>query len=496
MRCAISGEEATEPVISSKSGHIFEKKLVVNYISTSGRDPINDEPLTVDDLIPINSELSSITPAKPPTFNSIPSLLSTFQNEWDSLALEVFTLRKQLFKAREELSAALYHHDAAVRVAAKAIKERDEAKQSLQDLSVAIGKAEPLPTNNQTTSNETETTIPYAEELEQAREQLFQIHKSQKPTLPLTPDQEVSIEFGGKHFQPFKSIQKVHIDLESKTILMASDTNRISLCNFEDPSNPQESKLDWKKKGIHSLGLIKHNGKPTPVIGHMHQLITDRNEIIQEVRPDSSISKIVTHPKLSEYFITTEANGKWFLNKENQNVFQSPNDLENTSSSLHVDGILLAVASPDGIRLFNIIDGSENLKLDYPNASNIKFAMNGYWLLASSGNSLDVFDLRKNQIAHSIVLDHKIVDFAIDPSSSVIITYDDSHTLFLHRYIKKGKQWVDKVFEKHVTEVKKPLKTIDSWSAAEDQSFKDDGIVTFKAVAENSLILDFQLKYN
>ena len=58
-----------------------------------------------------------------------PSLLSTFQNEWDAIVLEVFTLKKQLQSAKQELSIALYRQDAAVNVAAKAIgKEMKQEK--------------------------------------------------------------------------------------------------------------------------------------------------------------------------------------------------------------------------------------------------------------------------------------------------------------------------------------------------------------------------------
>lgn len=73
---------------------------------------------------------------RPPTLTSIPALLATFQNEWDSLALETYNLKEQLARSREELATALYQHDAAIRVIARLTKERDEARDALGKVTV------------------------------------------------------------------------------------------------------------------------------------------------------------------------------------------------------------------------------------------------------------------------------------------------------------------------------------------------------------------------
>jgi ribose 1,5-bisphosphokinase PhnN len=68
-------------------------------------------------------------------------LLSTFQNEWDALALETFTIRQQLQQTRQELATALYQHDAAVRVIARLTKERDEARDALSKVTIGARAA-------------------------------------------------------------------------------------------------------------------------------------------------------------------------------------------------------------------------------------------------------------------------------------------------------------------------------------------------------------------
>ena len=97
------------------------------------------EDLTVEDLIDIKTD-RTVRP-RPPTLTSIPSLLSTLQNEWDALALESFTIRQQLQQTRQELTTALYQNDAAVRVIARLTKERDEARDALSKVTVSAGVA-------------------------------------------------------------------------------------------------------------------------------------------------------------------------------------------------------------------------------------------------------------------------------------------------------------------------------------------------------------------
>lgn len=95
---------------------------------------MTNEHLTTEDLVELKSS-RSVRP-RPPTLTSIPSLLSVFQNEWDALALETHTLRQHLTQTRQELSRALYEHDAAVRVITRLSRERDEARAALSRITV------------------------------------------------------------------------------------------------------------------------------------------------------------------------------------------------------------------------------------------------------------------------------------------------------------------------------------------------------------------------
>jgi pre-mRNA-processing factor 19 len=139
MLCAISGEAPREPVASRKSGNVFEKRLIEAHIAEHHTDPVTGEELQVEDLIELKSP-QVVTP-RAPNLTSIPALLSAFQNEWDAIVLETYTLKNQLAQTRQELSTALYQNDAATRVVARLSRERDEAREALSNVTISGGGA-------------------------------------------------------------------------------------------------------------------------------------------------------------------------------------------------------------------------------------------------------------------------------------------------------------------------------------------------------------------
>ena len=136
MFCSISGTVPEQPVVSAKSGHLFEKRLVEKFVRETGKCPITNEALTLEDLMPLKSN-KAVKPRTAPS-TSIPGLLGIFHDEWDALMLETHTLRQSLHTVRQELSHALYQHDAACRVIARLIRERDDARRALEDVRTAV----------------------------------------------------------------------------------------------------------------------------------------------------------------------------------------------------------------------------------------------------------------------------------------------------------------------------------------------------------------------
>lgn len=90
----VSHKVPEDPVVSIKSGLLFEKSLILKYIKENGTCPITKESLEENDLIQVKTE--NISKPKSIGSNSIPGILQIFQSEWDSLMLETFTLKQQI----------------------------------------------------------------------------------------------------------------------------------------------------------------------------------------------------------------------------------------------------------------------------------------------------------------------------------------------------------------------------------------------------------------
>lgn len=131
--CGLSGEVPEEPVVAPGSGVIFERRLVEKWIEEYGTDPVRkDLPLAKEQLIQI--ETSRFVKPKIAPMAGIPGLLNTLQTEWDAVMLYNHSLKTQLQATRQELSYALYQHDAACRVIVRLQKELAGAREALATL--------------------------------------------------------------------------------------------------------------------------------------------------------------------------------------------------------------------------------------------------------------------------------------------------------------------------------------------------------------------------
>lgn len=139
--CSLSGMPVIDPVISKKTGHIFEKRLIIKHIEVTGRCPITKHELCKDDLIQVKSDNSSLKMERPRSVlgTSMPGMFKELQSQWENILLETSGLKKELEVSRQELAHSLYQYDASTRVISKLIKERDMAREELTNYQNEFG---------------------------------------------------------------------------------------------------------------------------------------------------------------------------------------------------------------------------------------------------------------------------------------------------------------------------------------------------------------------
>ena len=105
--CSFSGQPLKDAVVSGKTGHVFERRVIEQHLNDTGQCPITGVELSAKtDLIELQVPTTALP--RPMEAASIPGALSLLQSEWDAHLLETYNLRKSLDQSRKELAHALY----------------------------------------------------------------------------------------------------------------------------------------------------------------------------------------------------------------------------------------------------------------------------------------------------------------------------------------------------------------------------------------------------
>lgn len=54
--CALSGNPLEDPVVSTKTGHVFERRVIEKHIENTGQCPITGIDLEKKDLLPLKGK--------------------------------------------------------------------------------------------------------------------------------------------------------------------------------------------------------------------------------------------------------------------------------------------------------------------------------------------------------------------------------------------------------------------------------------------------------
>ncbi|KAG7290097.1 hypothetical protein NEMBOFW57_000092 [Staphylotrichum longicolle] len=393
MLCALSGEVPEEPVVSKKTGTVFEKRLILKYIEENGKEPGTDEELDPEDLLPVKT--SRVVRPRPPNFTSLPSLLKAFQDEWDALVLETYNTREQLARTREELATALYQHDAAVRVIARLTKERDEARDALSKVTVAPASAGAANGDAMAVDNESlpENLVEHVHELQQ---QLMKGRKKRPVPQGWASSDEVA------------ALQQV-----AYTDLTVSQASSLDVASDYAAIGGLDGKADIYSIQANNVERSLDIGEPvtaTVWTGSKVVLATSKgsvkvfdsgNEVASFRVHAGAATGLSVHP--GGRLLASVGVDKSFVFYDLETlayVSRGYTDAALTACAFHPDGNLFGAGTQTGdIKIFKTDTGeqAESFQLGSP-VQAVVFSENGFWFAAAGKgqSTTTIFDLRKS----------------------------------------------------------------------------------------------------
>ena len=402
--CALSGYAPEEPVIS-RTGYLFEKRLIEKYISENGRCPMTGEGLSIDDLKPIIS--NKVVRPRTSASASLPGLLSTFQSEWDSLMTDSFNLKSSLHSTKEQLAHALYQYEAACRVIVRLTRERDEALSQISKLQhdVAIASVQSA---QSTVVVDSGLPAELAQVVTELSERLQQGKKKRKLATSKTREQ----------IQAFAEI------FHSERIQLAKSP-RIN-CFASHPQDPQRLLIAGEDHRLHiyQLGqktaqadLKGHSAAVSACAFNPNEEVVVSGardgELILWTSDDSGWSSKLKWKAFSaevvaihahacgEFFLAAAADGEWsYVDWEGVVITKSTLAAPITQAAIHPDGQMLAFASEGLVQFWDsrtckptelVIDAHSG------RVNSVHFGENGYYFATGCENGMaKVWDLRKN----------------------------------------------------------------------------------------------------
>ncbi|EIW72796.1 hypothetical protein TREMEDRAFT_67061 [Tremella mesenterica DSM 1558] len=443
--CAISGSAPTNPVVSKTSGTVYEKSLILRYIEENGTDPISGEPLTIDDLIDVKAKPSTLPP-RPANQTSIPALLAALQAEYDAIMLESFEIKKTFQSSRQELANALYREDAAMRVIARLMKERDEARDALGTIQQTIGVTAPVQENvpAEDVEMQPESALPAEVEAKilETNQALSSVRKKRKPAAGYVTAERI------KDYTQINHIPSLHATKPPgiSTLDLASDGNVVIT------GGPDKIVQIFDIEASKVLGTLKGHTKPITHVSFVTDSLAVSSSADKTVRVWGStegkwsasatlsghkgdITGLAVHPTKS-YVSAASTDSTWSLydlSTADKICDYSPipgveGSFSYTSFGTHPDGMLQAGGTKDGlIRIWELRNSNSlaaTLESHTSSITSLSFSENGYYLATASDTdpTVKVIDLRKLSVVTSWTLpaENQVSEVYFDPSAQYL----------------------------------------------------------------------------
>eukprot|EP00455_Lapot_gusevi_P012306 TRINITY_DN1579_c0_g1_i2.p1 TRINITY_DN1579_c0_g1~~TRINITY_DN1579_c0_g1_i2.p1 ORF type:complete len:499 (+),score=109.98 TRINITY_DN1579_c0_g1_i2:78-1574(+) len=470
MFCSISGEAPSEPVVSVKTGHVFEKRLIERHLQSTGKCPITGEDLSLQDLVAV--QINKAVKPRPPSSTSLPGMIQMFQNEWDTLMLETFNLKKHLDAVRQELSHALYQHDAACRVIARLRKENASLRASLADTrgnlasavkSVASSDAMEFDEKSSVPTGITEEIISHmtdtAKELSSTRRARYKASQAEAtPATQLASFQQLS-SHPGIHKTTAPGI--LCVDIHSDQTHVVTGGMDASAAVFDRSTGKILEKLEGHKKKVTSVKFHPSEATVFSTSADSTCNIWSRTArkkygIVHTIRLHSGeVSGCSLHPT-GDYLVTASLDKSWAFHDVATGITRaqvSDASSEYSSVSFHPDGLLLGTGTTDGsVKIWDVQSQEVVRVFDHNGASvtSLAFSENGFQLVTADDQGfVKLWDLRKTDVpARDVATGEAVRCVEFDRSGSYLAVAGQGVRVL------GTKEWqVVKTFEDHGAEV-------------------------------------------
>ncbi|EKX72601.1 conserved hypothetical protein [Theileria equi strain WA] len=369
---------------------------------------------------------------RPVTASSIPGLLSLLQSEWDAMALETYNLRSHVDSVRKQLSYSLYQHDAATRVIARLIKQRDKAIEEVEALQQQLLQ---FRANYDVTSLETGLDEDALSRIHELAKVLLGERKKRDLSGYTSYDKLSEYTCRGDfrlHSSATPGILSISID-KSKQSQSLSDSFCFTggadgnVVYFDLGSGRTICTLNGHMKAVnavesHFADSIVLSGSSDTTVRVWRQFDDSYKTAYVLKHHKAPVTSLSLHPS-GEYALSVSSDGVWgMFSVDSGKVTKMLRNVPSVCKTVkyHPDGMIAAGAAQDGgIYIWDIRDAAakEPIHADVPADSactSLSFSENGYHLASVTSNgSLLLWDLRKAQVFASADcnVDPKVVQF-------------------------------------------------------------------------------------
>uniref|UniRef100_A0A7S3A6H4 Pre-mRNA-processing factor 19 n=1 Tax=Rhodosorus marinus TaxID=101924 RepID=A0A7S3A6H4_9RHOD len=477
LRLSVSGVTPEEPVVSKKSGHVYEKRLILQHLLASGgKDPETGEDMNEEDLINVKLSGSSVKPT-PTTNASIPGTLTQLRNEWDSVMLESFKLKQTLKSTRLELSHSLYYYDASLRVIARLTDERDEARKALMELrnkgvymqdgnenkmngSSNVNEVDPMEVEKpdagepQALSEEVIENIgKKAEALKKWRMKRPAISGLLKPRASSSLVEKDSRKYHveGVSVEVMRTAMKVENPLHGYVFVGCSDGS----CKIlNEQATEIQSQFKAHEGGVTALSLSSAADVVISTGADQKSCVARHGDggFSQKASfkyHSQDITGCSIHPT-DDYFATCSKDGKWAIHDiETVTTLASvvdPDGSPNLCAEFHPDGAIFASGLENGIvRVWDVrsLTSVASFETESGPVSTLTLSENGYSLVSVAGKrKAQLWDLRKLKSTKGVEFDEDMsIQNASFDASGTFVAFCGSRGLKVY----EAKKWREQV---------------------------------------------------